>query len=113
MSVLTKDDAGQRIREWVEQNALGLTPETLFTVDDLDHVAMCMHHIYRWYHEGYPIGDFLVSVVRNDFMEACLRADDVNRKAFYLYALFLSNKIPFDYREKALGKARKEVQNES
>ena len=92
------------IRQWVELNAKSLMLETQFTLAELDHIAMCLHHIYRWYHEGYPIGDFLTSVVRNDFTEACLRADDVNRRALYLYALFLANKIPFDYRDKALGK---------
>ena len=99
-------DAEKQIREWVGQNASSLMREALFTTDELDHIAMCMHHIYRWYHENYPIGDFLTAVVRNDFSEACFQADDVNRKALYLYALFLVNKIPFDYREKALGKKR-------
>ena len=92
------------IRQWVESNAEGLMPDTQFTLDELDHIAMCMHHIYKWYHEGYPIGDFLTSVVRNDFSEACFKADDVNRRALYLYALFLANKIGYDYRDKALGK---------
>lgn len=99
------------IRQWVEQNAKGLMPEMGFIPEELDHVAMCLHHIYRWYHEGYPIGDFLTSIVQNDFSEACFHADDINKKALYLYALFLANKIPFDYREKALGKpAKKEGQ---
>lgn len=89
------------IRQWVEQNAEGLMPETQFTLGELDHIAMCMHHIYRWYHEDYPIGDFLTAVVRNDLCEACYKADDMNRKALYLYALFLANKLPFDYREKS------------
>ena len=89
------------IRQWTEQNANGLMPEASFSQDDLDHIAMCLDHIYRWYHEGYPIGDFLTAVVRNDFCESCYHADDVNRKALYLYAIFLANKIPFDYRKKA------------
>jgi len=97
--MLTQDD----IQKWVEQNARGLMPETQFTDDEIGHIAMCMHHIYRWYHEGYPIGDFLTAVVRNDFSNACFNADDTNRKALYLYALFLANKIGGDYRQKALG----------
>ena len=95
--------SGDMIRDWVEQNARGLMPETQFTDDELSHIAMCMQHIYLWYHAGYPIGDFLTAVVRNDFTEACFQADDTNRKAFYLYALFLANKIPGDWRQKALG----------
>jgi len=95
------------IRQWTEQNAKGLMTEVSLSKDNLDHIAMCMEHIYRWYHEGYPLGDFLTAVVRNDFTKACFQADDVNRKALYLYALFLANKIPFDYRKKA--GAEKEV----
>jgi len=89
------------IRQWVEQNANDLMPEARFSHDDLNHIAMCLDHIYRWYHESYPIGDFLTAVVRNDFCESCYHADNVNRKALYLYAIFLENKIPFDYRKKA------------
>jgi len=92
---------GQKIREWVESNARGLLPQMLFADDEIDHIAMCMHHIYRWYHEGYPIGHFLNAVVKNDFMTACVKADVINQKALYLYALFCANKIPGDYREKA------------
>ena len=92
------------IRQWVEANATGLMPETQFTPDELDHIAMCMEHIYKWYFEGYPIGDFLTAVVKNDFSNACFKADGINRKALYLYALFLANKIPYDYTKKAKGK---------
>ena len=89
------------IRDWVEQNARGLMPETQFTDDELAHIAMYMYHVYRWYHEGYPLGGFLTAIVQDKFTEACFRADDINRKALYLYALFLANKIGYDYRKKA------------
>jgi len=92
------------IRQWVEANAKGLMPEIEFQPEGLDHISMCMHHIYRWYHEGFPIGRFLTAIVRNDFSEVCFQADDVNRKALYLYALFLANKLPLDYRMKAQAK---------
>jgi len=96
------------IREWVESNTT-IVIETRFSSNELDHIAMCLHHIYRWYHEGYPIGGFLTAVVQDKFAETCFRADDINRKALYLYALFLANKIGYDYRDKALGK--KETDN--
>lgn len=89
------------IDKWVVSNASGLMPDTPFTLDEIDHIATCMEHIYLWYHKDYPIGDFLTAVVRNDFSEACFQADDPNRKALYLYALFLANKLPLDYRKKA------------
>ncbi|KKN62618.1 hypothetical protein LCGC14_0510290 [marine sediment metagenome] len=82
------------IRHWVGSNASSLMPETNFTPEELDHIAMCIEHLYRWYSEGYPIGDFLTAVAQNNFSEACFRADDTNRKALYLYALFLANKVP-------------------
>lgn len=93
------------IRQWVEENYLGLMPNVELTSEELDHIAMCMHHIWQWYFEGRPLGDFLTAVVQDKFAEACFRADGINRKAFYLYALFLANKIGYDYREKALPKA--------
>lgn len=95
-----------KIRNWVTQNAEGLMPDIPFTPNELDHISMCMEHILKWYYEDYPIGDFLTSVVKNDFCEACYHADNVNRRALYLYAIFLANKIPFDYKDKALGKLK-------
>lgn len=92
------------IRRWVESTAEAFMPNIELTSAEFDHIAMCMYHIDRWYHEGYPIGDFLTAVVRNEFSEACIRADDTNRKVLYLYALFLANKLPHDYRKKALAK---------
>ncbi len=93
----------QDIQKWVVSNAGGLMPGIIFHLDEIDHISMCMEHIYKWYHESYPLGHFLTAVVRNDFTEACFQADDTNKKALYLYALFLANKIPSDYRQKALG----------
>lgn len=96
--------SGADIKDWVKSNAEGLMPEVPLTLDELDHVAMCMHHIYKWYWEGYPIGSFLTAVVRNDLCNACFEADNVNRRVLYLYALFLANKLPMDWRIKASGK---------
>lgn len=89
------------IKNWVEENAKGLMPEIPLDQCEVEHISMCMEHIYKWYYENYPIGDFLQAVVSNDFFEACIQADSANRKALYLYALFLANKIPSDYRDKA------------
>ena len=75
--------------------------ESCLTPDELDHVAMCMEHISRWYFEDYPLGGFLTAVVRNDLMEACFSADNINIKALKLYAYFLTWNLPADWREKA------------
>ena len=89
------------IRKWAEQNAKGLLPEIGFSALELDHIAQCMYHIVLWYSDDYPIGKFLTAVVSNDFREACYQADNINRKALYLYAIFLANKLPLDYINKA------------
>ncbi len=93
------------IRQWVEDNA-SLQPDIFIAPHDLDHVAMCMHHIWQWYFEDRPLGDFLTAVVKDQFSRACITADSVNRKALYLYAMFCLNKIGYDYRDKALGKKK-------
>jgi len=85
-----------RIREWVISN-VRLISNTTFNLDDLDHLVLCLDHLYRHYTEGYPIGDFLSAVADNNLSEAVAGADDVNRKALYLYALFLANKLPYPW----------------
>ena len=66
------------------------------------HVAMCMHHIYLWHMriDGHEqgLGGFLTAVIRNDFMDACLRADSTNRVVLSLYARFLRTVAPKDYK---------------
>ena len=89
------------IRAWVESTSTLITPKMPLDSGEMDHIAKCLHHIDRWYHEDFPISDFLTAVVQNNFCEASVRADDTNRKAFYLYALFLHNHIPSGYAIKA------------
>ena len=88
----------EEIREYLEANN-----ETRLSSDELDHVAMCLDHICKWYYEGYPLGSFLTAVVRNDLMSAVFQADDINAKALKLYAWFLTWNLPDDWREKAKG----------
>jgi hypothetical protein len=85
------------IRRWVVSNVKGLMPDILFSLDEVDHISMCLEHLYRHYTEGYPIGDFLSAVADNNLSEAVVRADDVNRKALHLYVLFLANKLPYPW----------------
>ncbi len=89
------------IRAYVENNN-----EMKLAPNELDHVAMCMEYIQRWYYEDYPLGGFLSAVVRNDLIEAVFQADAVNSKALKLYAWFLTWNLPADWRKKALAKAK-------
>ena len=86
----------QEIRDYAESNN-----EPKLTSDELDHVAMCMENIQKWYYEDYPLGGFLSAVVRNDLIEAVFQADDVNIRALKLYAWFLTWNLPADWSEKA------------
>lgn len=88
------------IIKWVRDNTR-LMYEPNFTEGDLEHIAMCLEHLLRWYHEGGQIGSFVTAIAKNDFRKACLYADDVNQKAVYLYALFVSNHLNSDYITKA------------
>ena len=85
----------EEIRQYAEDNN-----EPGLTSEELDHVAMCMEHIQKWYYEGYPLGHFLTAVVNNNLMEAVFRADAVNIRALKLYAWFLTWNLPADWRQK-------------
>ncbi len=84
------------IRKYAEDNN-----EPQLTSEELDHVAMCMEHIQKWYYEDYPLGHFLTAVVNNNLVEAVFHADDTNIKALKLYAWFLTWNLPADWRTKA------------
>jgi len=83
------------IRQYVEDN-----DENHLTVKELDHVAMCMEHISKWYYEDYPLGGFLTAIVKNDLISAVFQADAINIKALKLYAYFLTWNLPSDWRKK-------------
>ncbi len=89
----------EEIREYVENNK----DDSDLAPNELDHVAMCMEHICKWYYEDYPLGSFLTAVVRNDLINAVLQADATNLKALKLYAWFLTWNLPSDWRKKAQG----------
>lgn len=48
----------------------------------------------RYIEHGIPPGHFLQAVLRNDFMEAFRRADDVNTECMRDWAVFLSSHAP-------------------
>lgn len=68
---------------------------------DLLHVATLIHHIYRWRQGHKPpgaLGRFLRAVMENDLAEAAGAADDINRKALWLYPLYMYNNAPSDWK---------------
>ena len=91
----------QEIREWITRNN-----EPHLSEEEIDHVAMCLDHLSRWFYEGYPVGDFLKSVIANDLMEAVARADSTNLKGLKLYMYFTRNHLPYDWNDMKKAKIR-------
>ena len=86
--------------KWVRDNT-ALACEPNLTDAEVDHVAMCLAHLKRWYQEGVGVGSFLTAIAKNDFRKACLLADDTNLKVLHLYALFVTNCLGSDYIKRA------------
>jgi hypothetical protein len=64
----------------------------------LDGLDLLPHHMregmQRWIENGIPPCSFLMAVLRNDFIEACGKADDINQRALFNYAAYLHNFAP-------------------
>ena len=89
----------QEVEKWLRRE-----PEAKeLNEEEFEHVVECMYHICLWYEEGLPLGDFLTAVLKNNFMEACGRADDANRKVLFAYVKFIYNNVPVGYRQKIKG----------
>ena len=87
----------EQIKEWMEKQ-----PESaILNEEGSDHVCFCLKGIVDWYNDGRPLGSFLTAVVKNDLIDACGRADDINVSVLSIYAKFLFNKVPMDYVRKA------------
>jgi len=83
---------------WVIENR---RPEFgMMSDEEIEHVADCLESLELWYYHDQLPGDFLTAVVSNDLMEAFGCADDTNFKYLYLYATYLHNNMPADWREK-------------
>jgi len=81
------------------------------TDEDKRHVVNGLLSIVNWYNKQEELGDktpahgflgsFLEGVVKNDFIKAVTNADPVNFRCLAVYARFIFNIMPKDYREKA------------
>jgi hypothetical protein len=93
---MVKEMTREEVKAWTlqEHEIEGLTPE------DIEHVVDCLWSLHEWYWHDRFVGHFLTAVLKNDFGEACGRADGVNSKVLPIYDKFLYNCIPADYKEK-------------
>ena len=88
----------QQLKEWASKQ-----PEfqALTTPEERRHILTTLRDLQRWYYEDLPIGHFLTALISNDLMETIGRADGTNTKVLPLYAKFLYNHMPMDYKQKA------------
>ncbi len=53
-----------------------------------------MTHLMAYVQNGAPVGDFLFSVLSNNFCKAVFHADGTNLKELPAYAWFVYNRMP-------------------
>lgn len=81
-----------QIAQYLEENLRALCYHDR---DVVIHVADLCHAIYMWDTEQcYYLGEFLCAVVQDSLTMAVHTADDVNRRALWLYVGFLHNCCP-------------------
>jgi len=69
--------------------------------DDFKNILRCLHDLASWYWEqNIVLGHFLTYVVKNDFVRASTQADSSNVKALDVFARFVYNRLPSDWRQK-------------
>lgn len=86
----------EAIRAYLDLNL----PTDNITHGNLSHIAECCHHLYLWSMGGYPVlGSFLSAILENDLMAAVAAADDINRTALWVYAQFIYNVAPGNWKE--------------
>ena len=87
----------EEIRDWdLEEHEVNE-----LTDDEFNHVVNCLKSIWNWYEHGYHPGSFITAMIKNNFIVACGAADNVNVKVLSLYAKFIYNCLPCDYKDKA------------
>jgi len=95
-----KDYSFAEIRKWVG----GEHESKYLNLEEVEHVAHCLRLIVDWYFDRLPHYDldpFILAVLRNDFSDACGQADNTNARVLPVYAKFLYNNLPLDYKTKA------------
>lgn len=94
-----------QIREWLERELPEKTREERnMKEEDLNEIERLLKDLNDWYYDPVhtSLGHFLTYVVKNDFVNASCQADSTNVKALDVYARFVYNRLPKDWRSKAL-----------
>lgn len=97
-----------QIQAWVTENIPEERIYLITTVTDktekevIYHVTTCIHHLVLWYNEPKAyIGKFLRYMLLNRFTDTIRMADSTNKRLLDVYATFLYQYMPSDYKQKA------------
>jgi len=99
---LKQEDIEAKLRSYIESDCRYIYPSGL-DEEVIWQVARCIHHIYEHYHKWNQPGQFLMALATNNFDKIMDYADSENKRAIYLYRLYLYNCAPGNWREKLRG----------
>jgi len=90
---------GELERQDVENWLRTQRESTLLDEEEIKHVTNCLYNIYLWERGKIPsVGGFLTAILHDKFVEATARADGTNSKILSVYAKYMCNVAPGDWR---------------
>lgn len=102
---LTRDDIQVEVHRLAENISIGLPHEkrklsTMLTEADLQHIGMCLHHLYIWWRDNESVGSFLGAFIENNVTRTFQMADSINWLGLGIYIEYLHWHAPQDWRIK-------------
>lgn len=85
--------------DYTEKNLPGLA-KRIMTNHEITHIAHCLELLAKEYSGERSDDEFVEDLLKEDYRNALLNADDVNRIAIMVYVLFQINKVPIALRNK-------------
>ena len=100
---LTREDIQVEVNRLSENIDIGLPHErrklnTMLSPTNLQHIGMCLHHIYLWWLDNKSLGSFLWAFIKNDLTSTFQKADSVNWLGLGIYIEYLHWHAPQDWR---------------
>jgi len=77
--------------------------------DEMSHVAHGLESMVNDLVGNCSAGSFIKAVINNDLIEACRKADDINKVSLWVYAIFMRDIVPISLRHKNKKKEAEEI----
>lgn len=102
---LTREEIQVEVNRLAENISIGLPHEqrklsTMLSESDLQHIGMCLEHIYLWWRDNKAIGKFLRAFIGNNLTRTFQMADSVNWIGLGIYIEYLHWNAPGSWRTK-------------